>query len=185
MAACVKYGIVSNGTGANNDKMDELESPLYQLVFRAIETPHAGIGLVPNAKVLELREDLFAGSHKLFHVPPVHTDESNGSIPALISGRTKCQSKKGSKLRRRHLADSHSEFLMTNPSQAADVPVNGHVVGWVREYQVSDFTAEKCFVCGLVPSISANEAVTPSLPHVAASSDRGVFDERDFVLATI
>ena len=53
-----------------------------QLMLAAIEGAHAGVVLGPYAKVLQLLIDPAAGCEQLRHMPPVHTNEVNGSLLA-------------------------------------------------------------------------------------------------------
>ncbi len=57
-----------------------------QLVFGAVERAHAGVGLVPDAEVLELAEDSRARFLHFAHVPPVHAHIGDGAIPADPGG---------------------------------------------------------------------------------------------------
>ena len=56
----------------------------YQLMFRAIERAHAGVGLVPDAEVLELTVDLAAGGEHLPHVAPVHADLMDRAVNGVL-----------------------------------------------------------------------------------------------------
>src|SRR5947209_4870027 len=51
----------------------------HQFVLRAIETPHAGVRLGPDAEVEHLQRRRPGGCEKLIHVPPIHADESGAA----------------------------------------------------------------------------------------------------------
>jgi hypothetical protein len=53
-----------------------------QLMLRPIETPHAAIGLVPDAKVLQFGKNLFAGIQQFAHMAPIHENECDCTVPA-------------------------------------------------------------------------------------------------------
>lgn len=55
----------------------------YQLVFGAVEGPHARVGLVPDHKVLQVGECVCSGIKQLTHMPPIHTHERDGAIGHL------------------------------------------------------------------------------------------------------
>jgi hypothetical protein len=55
-----------------------------QFMLRAIERPHAAIGLVPNAQVLQFGENLFARTQELAHVTPVHEYKRDGASRHIV-----------------------------------------------------------------------------------------------------
>src|SRR5260221_12296107 len=56
----------------------------HQLMLRAVERAHAGIGLVPDTEVLELAVDLAAGDEHLPHVPPAHADLMDRAVDGVL-----------------------------------------------------------------------------------------------------
>src|SRR5438128_941667 len=61
----------------------------YQLVFGTIERAHSTVGLVPDRQVLELGVGAPASLQRLPQVPPIHTDEVNGAIDAVVDEEPK------------------------------------------------------------------------------------------------
>ena len=55
-----------------------------QLVLRAVERPHAGVRLVPDAEVQQRAIDLSAHGGDIVHVPPVHADEVHGAVARYL-----------------------------------------------------------------------------------------------------
>lgn len=47
----------------------------YKLVFGAIETSHATIAFIPNAKVLHFAVEVGGGAQQFFDVAPIDTDK--------------------------------------------------------------------------------------------------------------
>src|SRR5690348_14581018 len=109
----------------------------------AVEASHAAIGLVPHAKILELRKDLGPRIEELAHMAPVHADKGDSAIPAGSSSVPQGLAKEGSKGLRRHLASAHRKLAMASAAQAADMAIDRHVVGRVGEDQVGPFVTHK------------------------------------------
>src|SRR5215208_6734310 len=76
---------------------------------------------------------------------PVHAHEGNGAVPAgggRMPDRLRqepCESLRG------HFAGSHGELAMTHPAEAADMTVDRHVVGWVRDPRLLLSSASRSF----------------------------------------
>src|SRR5260370_15365601 len=51
----------------------------YELMFISKKCPHAAVGLVPDAEVLELGKDRLACLEQLPHMAPVHATVRNGA----------------------------------------------------------------------------------------------------------
>src|SRR6266550_784827 len=51
-----------------------------ELVLRAVQRPHAGVALVPDAEVFEFAVDLVAGRQHLALVAPIHADVVDGPV---------------------------------------------------------------------------------------------------------
>ncbi len=76
----------------------------HQLVLGAIERSHPGVGLVPDAKVLDLEVDLATGAHELPQMPPVHADEVDSAIGTMGRQVSERLLEEGGELGLRHLA---------------------------------------------------------------------------------
>ena len=63
------------GMRSRTDLEDEDE-----FVLGAAEAAQSAIGLVPDAQVLELREDCITRIQQFPHVPPVHAYEGDGAV---------------------------------------------------------------------------------------------------------
>ena len=114
----------------------------HQLVLGPIERAHAGIVLVPDAEVLELAIDGLAGLEHLGHVPPVHADLMDRAVDAVGHQRPEDRRQEGRKLHPAHLTAAHREAAVTDAAEAADVTVNGYVVGRIGKDQLGLGVAE-------------------------------------------
>lgn len=87
-----------------------------KLMLRAIEGAHASVGLVPDAEVLELREDVFARLKQLAHVAPVYADEGDRTVAACIRRWPKRLTEKLRELTVLHLPGGKRKLAMLNPT---------------------------------------------------------------------
>src|SRR5258707_8860600 len=62
----------------------------HQLMFISKKCPHAAVGLVPDAEVLELGKDHVACVEQLPHMTPVHAHERNGAVARKRCGMPEC-----------------------------------------------------------------------------------------------
>src|SRR5262249_31711119 len=69
--------------------------------------------------------------------------------------------------RRAHLAGSHGEVSVPDAPEAADVPLDRHVVGWIRKYEIRLRTFHERVVCAFIPRIAAIKAVSTKQPEVS------------------
>src|SRR6516225_9159690 len=70
-----------------------------------------------------------------------------------------------------HLAGSHGEFSVPDASEAADVPIDRHVVGRIREYEIRLRTLHERVVCAFIPCIAAMKPVSTEQPEVSMLCD--------------
>src|SRR5207253_224527 len=122
----------------------------HQLMLRAIERAHAGIGLVPDTEVLELAIDLAPGGEHLPHVPPVHADLMNRSVDGILGEALKHRLQEIREFGLAHLATAHGKIAMTNATEATDVAVDHDIVWRVREYEFRLGAVEQPLVGGLI-----------------------------------
>src|SRR5580693_5926778 len=73
-----------------------------EFVFRTVEAPLAGIGLVPDQKVFPLRIKRESGTQELMKVTPVHEGVVDGSVTAGANGATDKTTEEGVKRRLGH-----------------------------------------------------------------------------------
>src|SRR5215216_6305905 len=116
-------------------------------------------------------------------VAPVHAHEGDGAVPA---GGGRMADRLCQELRerlRRHLAGSHGELAMTHPAKPADMTVDRHVVGWVREDEIRGFSFhQSCEALG-IPRVAAQEPMTIEEPDVSAPGDgRSGVAERSYLI---
>src|SRR5262249_42503828 len=90
-----------------------------EFVLASIEAPHPGVGLIPDAQVLELAIDLAAGRQHLAHMPPVHANLVDGAVGGVLDQEAENGLQKGSKFRLAHLAAAHRKIAMPNAAKTA------------------------------------------------------------------
>src|SRR5260370_38459764 len=100
----------------------------HQLMLRAVERAHAGIGLVPDTEVLELAVDLAAGGEHLPHMPPTHADLMDRAIDGVLGEVIKNRLQECREFGLVHLAAAHGKIAMTNATEATDVAVDRDMV---------------------------------------------------------
>ncbi len=132
----------------------------HQLVLGAVERAHAGVGLVPDAEVLELAVDRAAGAEHLPQVAPVHADLMDRSVDGILGETLKDRLQKGRELGLAHLAAAHGEVAMANPAEATDMAVDRNVVWRVREHELRLGAFEQVIVGGFVARIPAQQAMS-------------------------
>ena len=71
-----------------------------------------------------------------------------------------------------HLAAAHGEFAMTNAAEAADMAIDGDVVGRIGEHEFRLGAFEQLIVGGLVARIPAQQAMGTEQPQIAGLGDR-------------
>ena len=157
----------------------------HQLVLGTIERPHAAVGLVPHHEVLELGEALLPRREQFSHVAPVHADKGNGTVAHHRCGIAEGIGKEGRELGLAHLARGKGELAVLDRAQSADIAINLHVVGRVREHEVSNLTAHQGFEVDGAARIPAQQPVAPELPEVALTRDCETRSKADLVVLTI
>src|SRR5215207_6807612 len=80
-------------------------------------------------------------------------------------GQEPCEGLRG------HFAGSHGELAMTHPAEAADMAIDRHVVGWVREDEIRGFSFHQPREALGVPRVAAQEPMTIEEPDVSAPGD--------------
>ena len=71
-----------------------------------------------------------------------------------------------------HLAGAHRKFAMTNAPQAADMAIDGDVVGRIGEHEFRLGAFEQLVVGGLVSRIPAQQAMGTEQPQISGLGDR-------------
>src|SRR5262249_49316837 len=71
-----------------------------------------------------------------------------------------------------HLAGSHGEFSVPDAPEAADVPIDRHVVGRIREHKIRLRTLHEGVICVFIPRIAAIKAVSTEQPEVYTLGNR-------------
>src|SRR6516165_2091428 len=67
-----------------------------------------------------------------------------------------------------HLAGSHGEFSVPDAPEAADVPIDRHIVGRIRKYEIRLRTLHEGVVGAFIPRIAAIKAVSTEQPEIPA-----------------
>src|SRR5438552_3080838 len=125
-----------------------------------VERPHAGIGLVPDAQVLEFAVDLAACCEHFGHVPPIHADLVDRAIDTVGGQESEYRLKEGHELSFAHFSAPHGKVAMANAAESADVAVDRHIVWRVGEYEFCLPAFKEHIVGCLVPGVAAKQAVT-------------------------
>ena len=71
-----------------------------------------------------------------------------------------------------HLAATHREVAMTNAAEAADMAIDGDVVGRIGEHEFRLGAREQLVVGGLVSCIPAQQAMATEQPQISGLADR-------------
>ena len=107
-----------------------------ELVLRAVEGAHAGVGLDPDAQILE-RELRRAACHEQFiEMAPVHADEGDGAIGAVGADLFEGGREEGRELVFRHLARGHRELGVLDLPESRHVAVDRHIIRRVGEHHL-------------------------------------------------
>ena len=107
-----------------------------ELVLRAVEGAHAGIGLHPDAQILE-RELRRAACHQQFiEMAPVHAHEGDGAVGAVAADLLEEGREEGRELVLRHLARGHRELGVLNAPEARHVTADRHIIRRVGEHHL-------------------------------------------------
>src|SRR5262245_57795008 len=86
---------------------------------------------------------------------------------SVSAEQSKCLLYKCGVFRLAHLAGSHGEFSVPDASEAADVPIDRHVVGRIREHEIRLRTLHERVVCAFIPRIAAIKAVSTEQPKIS------------------
>ena len=143
--------------------------------LRAIERPHAAVGLVPDAQVLELGEDRLAGLEQLAHVTPVHADEGDRAVARERCGMPERLLQEAGERFDGHLARrpwrTRGGGFVPSP---ADMAVDRDVVGRVGEHEVRPLVPHQEVEVAL--GLRASPQISrcrPRQPDIAWPGDRG------------
>lgn len=138
-----------------------------QLVFGPIEGPHPGIGLVPDAEVLEFREHVLPGCEQLGHMAPVHTHKGNRTILGHPRGRAEGLFQESDESFHAHLTRGAGEFPVPGLAQTAHMALNGHVIGRVGEDQVNSLSFRQPRNIRGAARVPAQQPVRAQMPQIS------------------
>jgi hypothetical protein len=115
----------------------------HKLVLGLIQASHTAICLRPDAKVLEISVVTARCRQNFADMPPVHSDIV---VRAIGRGRDQVVENlvRNCELGFGHFAGGHGELAMSGLAEAADVPVDAHVVGRVCKGHLCSLAFEKC-----------------------------------------
>ena len=159
----------------------------HQLVLAPIERPHAAVGLVPDAQVLELGKDRPPGRQQFAHMAPVHADERDGAVAAGRGGMPKRRLQEGRECLARHFAGPHGELAMADAAEPAHVSIDRNIVGRISEDEIGAFVAQKALERLTLSRIPTQEPVAPEQPQVARPGhpEGGIDKRRGGVLCIV
>src|SRR5262249_40520243 len=127
----------------------------------------------PDAEVLEFGVDRAAGSQHLSDVAPVHADLMDRTVDAALGEKAKDRFEEGGEFRLAQLTAAHGEFAVTNAAKAADMTIDGDIVGRIGEHEFRLGAVEQPIVGGLIARIPAQQAMAAEQPQITGSADRG------------
>ncbi len=150
-----------------------------QLVLRAIEGAHPGVGLHPDAQVLERELRRAARCQELVEMTPVHAHEGDGAIAAVASAiRLEDGREEGRERCVRHLPRGHRELGVLHVPETRDVPADGDVIRRVREHHLRLLALQQTDIRVFLGCIGAQDAVIAELPEVSRPRDHRSFGLR-------
>src|SRR5689334_1861310 len=94
------------------------------------------------------------------------------TVDAVVGEEGKDGFEEGDEFRLAHLAAAHGEFAMTNAAEAADMAVDGDVVGRIGEDEFGLGPCQELIVSGWVAGIPAQQAMATEQPQVSGLADR-------------
>ena len=94
------------------------------------------------------------------------------TVDGVLGKEAKYRSEECREFRLAHLAATHGEFAMTNLTEAADMAVDGDVVGRIGEHEFCLGAFQQVIVGGLVSSIPAQQAMCTEQPQISSLGDR-------------
>ena len=142
----------------------------HQFMLAAVERAHPPVVLDPDTQLLRSAKDRCRGLKQLRLVPPVHEDVQNATWHrerAQVSAR---MAQEARERLRAHLARGHGELLVLDLAQAPRVPVDLHVVGWVRDDHLGHLAVQQTRVGGFHQGISTKNPVAAQRPEVARAA---------------
>ncbi len=107
-----------------------------QLVFRAVETPLAGIALVPNQQGLPSGVERPSGSQQLGEVPPIDEEIMDRPVLAEDDGVADEGPEERSEGGLGHLARGHLKFSVAQLAPAHRMPGYRHIVRRVGNHRL-------------------------------------------------
>ena len=94
------------------------------------------------------------------------------TVDGVLGKQAKYRSEECREFRLAHLAAAHREFAMTNAPEAADMAIDGDVVGRIGEHEFRLGAFEQLIVGGLVSRIPAQQAMGTEQPQISSLGDR-------------
>lgn len=100
----------------------------HHFVLRTIERTHPGIGLGPDADVLQLIIDAVTCHQQLMRMAPVHANEVQGPF-CRIGGKTRHDiNKEPDKFLAGHFSGGHGKFTVADTAKAGDMSLNRDII---------------------------------------------------------
>jgi hypothetical protein len=142
-----------------------------QLVLRAIERPHAAIGLGPNTQILELAVGALGRGQHLADVTPVHADVMDGAVGGMRGKIAEDRLEEARELGFGHFACGHGELAVLHRAEAADMAVDRNIVGGIGEYHLRTLISKQTGINGGIRRIAADQPVFTDQPEIARACD--------------
>src|SRR5258705_1445528 len=139
----------------------------HQLVSASIKRTHPRIALDPDRNVFQLGVNLTACHDQLVCMAPIHTDEVDCTVVAVLCECRTARSQEPNKLIARKLARGLSEFAVPDLAFAVDVTVDFHVVGRVNKNNMRKLLLHQDFEGGLGSRIPTMDPTITEFPDIA------------------
>ena len=94
------------------------------------------------------------------------------SLDAILGEEAKDRCEECREFRLAHLAAAHGEVAMTNAAEAADMAIDGNVVGRIGEHEFRLAACEQMIVGGFVARIATQQAMGTEQPQISGLADR-------------
>lgn len=138
-----------------------------QFVAGAVEGAHAAIVLGPDDEVLQFVVDGMSSRKYLAHVPPVHAEEVDRAIKAMVSHVPEAVVQEGDELISGHLAGRHGELAVLHLAGTTDMTVDRNVIRWIGEDHSGLLALHQGCDHLRIERIAADEAMRTKPPDVS------------------
>src|SRR5260370_37811447 len=142
------------------------------LVLGAVKRAHSGVGLVPNANVLEFGVVSISSCEHFSHVAPVHADLVDRTIGRMSAEQGIYTGEEVCELTFAHFAGGHSKFTMLDTTQSGYVAIDLYVIGRVGKNELGLLVVHQQLVSRSIRGISADEDMLSEHPDITQAANR-------------